>query len=74
LLSSYYSFETRPGGSTRDPTDPRLKPGRIEEKIGGGKTQCDPVDPVTRLTRQYMVDPTRPGQKPGCNPLTFLYY
>jgi len=67
LLSSYYSFETR------DPTDPGLKPGRIEEKIGEGKTRCDPVDPVTRLTRQYMVDPARPGQKPSCNPLTFFY-
>jgi hypothetical protein len=47
--SSYYSFETWPGGLTRDSADPRLEPGRIEEKIGEGKTRCDPV---TRLTRQ----------------------
>jgi hypothetical protein len=50
--SSYYSFETRPGGLTWDLVDPGLEPGRIEEKIGEGKTRCDPVDPVTRLTRQ----------------------
>jgi len=37
-LQHYYnthSFETRPGGrSTRDPADPELEPGRVEEKIG----------------------------------------
>jgi hypothetical protein len=26
---------------------------------------------VTRLTRR--VDPTRPDQKPGCNPLIFIF-
>jgi hypothetical protein len=28
------SFETRPGpGAIRDPADPRLEPGRVDEKI-----------------------------------------
>jgi hypothetical protein len=35
--------------------------GRVEEKIGEGKTMRDPVDPV------------RPGQKLVCNPLTFVF-
>jgi len=51
-----HSFETRPGGSTRDLG---LEPGRVEEKTGEGKTQCDPA---TRLTRQ----------DPVANPLTFF--
>jgi hypothetical protein len=42
---------------TRDPADPGLEPDRVEEKIGKGKTWCDPA---------------RPGQKPGCNLLTFF--
>jgi hypothetical protein len=42
---------------TRDPADPGLESDRVEEKIGKGKTWCDPA---------------RPGQKPGCNLLTFL--
>jgi hypothetical protein len=36
----YHSFKTRPGGST---WDPELEPGRVEEKTGEEKTQCDPV-------------------------------
>jgi len=40
---SIHSFETRPGGSTRDPADPGLELGRVEEKIGEGKTWCDPI-------------------------------
>jgi polyphosphate kinase len=48
----HYSFETRPGRSTRDPTDPGLEPGRVEEKIGKVINQCDPV---TQLTRQNPV-------------------
>jgi hypothetical protein len=36
----YHSFKTRPGGST---WNPGLKPGRVEEKTGEEKTQCDPV-------------------------------
>ena len=38
------------------PADLGLEPGRVEEKIDEEKTG---------VTRQ-------PGQKPGCNPLTFL--
>jgi len=37
--------------------DPGLEPGRIKEKMGKEKTQCDPA---------------RPGQKPNRNPLTFF--
>jgi len=32
----------------------------VEEKVGEGKTRSDAVNPA------------RPGQKPGCNPLTFF--
>jgi len=35
-----------------------MEPGRVEEKIGEGKTQRDPVIP---------------GQKPSCNPLIFIF-
>ena len=46
-----HSFETRPGGST---WDPRLEPGRVEEKTGEEKTR---YDPATRLkTRLQPVD------------------
>jgi len=38
LYTLDHSFETRPNGSTRDPADPRLKPGRVEEKIEEEKT------------------------------------
>jgi hypothetical protein len=48
----HHNFETRPGRSTRDPTDPELKRGRVEEKIGKVMNQCDPV---TQLTRQNPV-------------------
>ena len=48
----HHNFETRPGKSTRDPTDPGLKRGRVEEKIGKVMNQCDPV---TQLTRQNPV-------------------
>jgi len=33
----------RPGGST---WDPRLEPGRVNEKIGKIMTRCDPTDPA----------------------------
>jgi hypothetical protein len=39
--------------------DLELKPGRVEEKTGKEKTRCDPA---------------RPGKKPGCNPLTFVFF
>ena len=39
----HHSFETRPGRSTRDPTNPGLERGRVEEKIGKVMNQCDPV-------------------------------
>jgi hypothetical protein len=39
----WYSFKIRPGGSTRDPADPGLESGRVEEKTGKEKTRCDPV-------------------------------
>jgi hypothetical protein len=38
-----HSLETRPGGSTRYPTNPGLEPGRVEEKIREGKTWRGPV-------------------------------
>jgi hypothetical protein len=38
--------------------DPGLELDRVEEKTGKEKTRCDPA---------------RPGQKPGCNPLTFFF-
>ena len=38
--------------------NPRLEPGRVEEKIGEGKTQCDPA---------------RPGQDSVANSLTFVF-
>jgi hypothetical protein len=56
----HHNFETRFDGSTWDPIDLRLKPGRVEEKIGKGKTRCDPVDPA------------RLGQKSSCNSLIFV--
>jgi len=56
-----HSFKTRPGGSTRDPADPGLEPGRVEEKTGKEKIRCEPADPA------------RPGQKLSCNPLTFVF-
>jgi hypothetical protein len=46
---SFHSFETRPGGSTRDPAESRLEPGRVQEKIGEEKTRCDLVDQVKNL-------------------------
>jgi hypothetical protein len=49
----------------RDPADPGLKLGRVEKKQRKEKLG------VTRLIRE--VDPARPDQKPGCNPLTFFY-
>jgi hypothetical protein len=36
-----------------------LEPSRVEEKIGEEKTRCDPA---------------RLGQKPSCNPLTFVFF
>ena len=54
--------QVRPNGSTQDPADPRLEPGQVEEKIEEGKTRRDPVDPTGW-----------PGQKSGCNPLTFVF-
>jgi len=41
-IGIFQSFETRPGGSTRDPADPGPEPGRVDEKTGEGKTRCDP--------------------------------
>ena len=50
----------------QDSADPGLEPGQVEEKTGEGKTRCDPDDDT--------VDPARPGQKLGCNPLTFVCF
>ena len=41
------------------PGRPGAGTGRVEEKIGKEKTRCDLA---------------RPGQKPGCNPLTFVFF
>jgi len=54
-----FSIVLKPGPAWR--VDPGLEPGWIEEKIEEGKTRCDSVDS------------TRPSQKPGCNPLTFVF-
>jgi hypothetical protein len=62
-VGSNHNFETRPSESTRDPADSGLEQGRVEDKIGKGKPR---YDPATQLTR-------RPSQKPGCNPLTFVF-
>jgi hypothetical protein len=40
-----HTFETRPG-PTRDPANPRLEPGRFNEKIGKVMTRYDPADPT----------------------------
>jgi len=55
-----YSFKTRPGGPS---WDLGLEPGRVEKKQGKEKPG---------MTRR--VDPARPGQKPVCNPLTFVFF
>jgi hypothetical protein len=59
LYKKKYSSETRSRGSTWDPADPGLKPGRVEEKMGEGKTRCDLA---------------RPGQDPVANLLTFFFF
>jgi hypothetical protein len=41
--TNLHSFETRPGGSTRDPADPELEPGGVNEKIGKVMTRQNPV-------------------------------
>jgi len=43
VINIRYSSETRPGKLTRNPADPGLESGRVEEKIGKEKTWCDPV-------------------------------
>jgi hypothetical protein len=40
---------------TRDPADPELEPGRVEEKIEKVMTRCDLADLVTQLTRKNPV-------------------
>jgi hypothetical protein len=42
--------------------DPGLEPDQVEKKIRKIMTRCDPADPAGW-----------PGQKPGCNPLTFVF-
>jgi len=42
---------------------PRAGTGRVEEKIEERKTRC-----------ARRVDPTRLGQKPGCNSLIFVFF
>ena len=44
IYSHDHSFETRTGGSTRDPVDPRLELGQVKEKIEEKKIRCDPID------------------------------
>jgi hypothetical protein len=43
LNGSNHSFKAHPGGSTQDPVNPELEPGRVEEKTGEEKIQQDPV-------------------------------
>jgi hypothetical protein len=50
-------FETRPDRYTKNPANLRLELGEFK-KIEKSKIRGDPV---------------RPGQKPGCNPLTFFF-
>jgi len=40
-----------------------LEPSRVDEKIG---------KVITQPTRR--ADPAKPGQKPGCNLLTFVFF
>jgi hypothetical protein len=54
LMDSNYSFETRPGRSTWDLTDPGLESGRVEEKIGERKIRRDPA--TRSKTRLRSVD------------------
>ena len=37
--TNLHSFETRPSGLTRDPADPELEPGGVNEKIGKDMTR-----------------------------------
>jgi hypothetical protein len=41
--------------------DPGLESGWVDEKTGKEKTKCD------------LVDPAKPSQKPGYNPLIFFF-
>ena len=43
VREAWFWNPARPGGSTRDPTDPGLEPGRVEEKMREEKTRCDPT-------------------------------
>jgi hypothetical protein len=51
--------------------DSRLQPGQVEEKIWKEKTWCDPA---CWPSKTRYVDPARPGQKPDCNPLIFVFF
>ncbi|KAG6763318.1 hypothetical protein POTOM_030732 [Populus tomentosa] len=64
-------FKTRPDGSTRDPTDPGMKPGRVEAKtrLGNGpaRTRSTRPDPELkkkknrRRTKQLIIDLSKKG-------------
>jgi hypothetical protein len=57
VMGSDHSFKTWPGGSTRDPADSGLEPGRVEEKRGKKKPG------VTWLTRSNPVTRSKPGTR-----------
>jgi hypothetical protein len=63
----YYSFETWPGRSTRDPADLGLEPGWVKKKA-----VKNPTDPTGWLNDP--VDLTRFGQKLGYNPFTIFFF
>jgi hypothetical protein len=65
-----WTIVLKPGPTQQ--VDPRLELGRVEEKMEEEKTRCDLADLAD--WPGDMVDSTRPGQKLGCNPLTFVFF
>jgi len=47
LMNNYHIFKNpaQPGGLTRDPADPGLEPGQIDEKPARNLARQNPVDP-----------------------------
>ena len=46
IVSIIILKSVRPSGLTRDPTNPELELGRVDEKIEKIMTRCDPADPT----------------------------
>jgi hypothetical protein len=61
--SLFHSFETQPRPTGRPEIRPTRGWNQVElKKIGKFMTRCDPADPE------------KLGKKPGCNPLTFVFF